>query len=128
MSALSTTSDIVSVVLNWEHPQQGAGYIDNYEIRVFQGSNLIGFQSVSGERISYRATGLQPDMVYELEIRAVIDFMRGLSERITARTRSIGERMNPTLLGLLSLSLSPPSLSSFLPPSLHPQARYKVCL
>ena len=91
MSALSTTSDILSVVLNWEHPQQGAGYITDYQIRRFQESNLLGFESVSGELTSHRVRDLQPDMVYEFEIRAVIEFMQGPSERITARTRPIGK-------------------------------------
>ena len=88
MSELSTTPDILSVVLNWRHPQQGAGHITAYEIRHSQDmfATLSGFNRASGELTSFRITMLRPDTVYQFEIRAVVYFTEGPAKQVTGRT------------------------------------------
>ena len=94
MSELYTTPDVLSVVLNWAHPQQGAGHITAYEIRHSQDifATLSGFNRASGELTSFRITMLQPDTVYQFEIRAVIGLMEGSPQQVTERTLTIGEK------------------------------------
>ena len=121
MSELSTTPDVLSVVLNWAHPQQGAGHITAYEIRHSQDmfATLSGFNRASGELTSFRITMLQPDTVYQFEIRAVIALMEGPPQQVTRRTLTIGEKTQCVCLICPACDLPSP---------LPPQVRYKVCL
>ena len=92
VSSLSTAPDILSVVLNWGHPQQGVGHITQYEIRHSQATSLLGINRVSGDFTSFRAGGLQPDMRYQFEIRPFIDLLGGPSDQVTSKTLVIRKR------------------------------------
>ena len=91
MSSLTTAPDIISVVVNWDPPQQGVGHITEYEIRYSLGTSLLGLKQVSGELSSYRVTGLLPSIEYQFEIRAFIESLVGPPEQVTGTTNEIGE-------------------------------------
>ena len=91
MRSLITTPDILSVVLNWDPPLHGLGYITDYEISY---SNRLDVERVSGESTSYRVTGLQPGVPCQFEVRAFINSLGGHSESINGTASKIGEGMS----------------------------------
>ena len=121
VSSLSTVPDILSVVLNWDHPLRGVGHITQYEIRHMLESSLLGINGVSGDQTSYRVRGLQPDMQYRFEIRPFIGTLEGPSLRVIARTLTINRKGNIILYSCRGLSHD-------LSLSFSPQVRYGVYL
>ena len=64
----------------------GAEHITKYEIRHSQDSYLLGVNEVGGEATSYRVQSLMPGTEYVFEIKAVVDFLEGPSEKVTGTT------------------------------------------
>ena len=90
--SLAAVPDILSLVLIWSPPQLGAGFITEYDIRLYLDTILLGSNRVNGESMSHRIERLRPGTEYQVEIRTFIGRLEGPSKVITATTSVVGKK------------------------------------
>jgi len=93
VSALSAEPDILSVVISWEPPTVGLGYISTYKLCskpvLARFQNCLIFEEASVQ--SFRIEHLLPQTVYIVTLSASIADSEGPVEQVVVRTNSVGE-------------------------------------